>query len=258
MTGGLTGKRVVNTRATHQAAAFDEVLHARGAVPLDYPCIAIVPPRDVAPLDRALDALVAGDYDWLALTSANTVFAIAQRLNVLGLTLAVASFHTAAVGPATAEAARQQLGLEAVALPPEYVAESLAKSLHLELGERVLLAESEIAGPALAELLAAREARVDVVTAYRTVCARGGVDVPRLLGQGQVDAVTFTSSSTVVNFLARFGEESGRFDDLREVCIACIGPKTAATARDNGLTVSVLPGEHTLDSLVDALHQFFT
>lgn len=257
MTGGLAGKRIVNTRAAHQAAAFDALLRVRGAVPLDYPCIAIIPPEDTSLLDTALFALAAGNYDWLVLSSANTVFAIAQRLAALGLGLAGSSFRSAAIGPATAEAARQQLGLEILALPAEYVAESLASSLPLESGTRVLLPESAIARPALADTLAARGARVTVVTAYQTVRGYGGVDIPHLLAQGQVDALTFTSSSTVVNFLARFRQESGRFEDLRHVCIACIGPKTAATARDSGLTVSVLPAEHTLDSLVDALHRFF-
>lgn len=257
MTGALIGKRIVNTRAVHQAQEFNDLLRARGAVPLDYPCIAIVPPEDSTHLDAALRDLIAGRFDWLVLTSANTVIAIAQRLSVLGLALPGTPFRTAAVGPATKEAAQVHLGLELVDLPTEYIAESLAESLPIEPGTRVLLAESAIARATLADLLAARGAKVSVVDAYRTVCGHGGVDVPQRLAQKQIDAFTFTSSSTVTGFIERLMKEGGQQEDALAVCAACIGPKTAATAYECGFRVLTVASEHTLEGLSEALNDRF-
>ena len=258
MTGVLSGKYIVNTRAAHQAETLNNLLRAKGAVPLDYPSIAIIPPENSSRLDAALFDLVIGRFDWLILTSANTVFALAQRLNALGLTLAGTAFRTAAVGPATAEATQEQLHLERVDLPAEYFAESLAHSLPIESGTRVLLPESTIARPALANILSARGAEVSVVAAYQTICGQGGVDVPQLLAQKQIDALTFTSSSTVTYFLERFSEEGGKREDAFEVYAACIGSKTAATAHDCGFTVLTTPAEHTLDGLLKALGEYFS
>lgn len=255
--GTLRGKRIVNTRAAHQAQALDSLLQAKGAIPLAYPCIAIVPPDDSAVLDAALRDLAADRYDWLMLTSANTVLAIAARLNALGLTLAGKSFQVGAIGPATAHAAAQ-IGLCAEELPERYIAESLAVGLPVREGTRVLLPESAIARTVLADLLMARGAEVQVVAAYRTVRGHGGAAIPQLLAQGQIDALTFTSSSTVTNFFERLRAENSGASHALELCAACIGPKTAATARDYGFTLLAVSTEHTLEGLVSALDEFFT
>ena len=257
MTGALDGKAIVNTRAIHQAEALNTLLRAKGAVPLDYPCIAITPPEDSALLDASLIDLVVGRFDWLVLTSANTVMAIAERIKVLELTLEGTSFRTAAVGPATAEAAQEQLRLELADLSAEYTAESLAHSLPVEAGTRVLLPESAIARPTLAAMLSARGAKVNVVATYRTVCGHGGADIPQLLAQKRIDALTFTSSSTVTCFLGRLSTEGVRQEDALTLFAACIGTKTAATAREYGFTVLTAAAEHTLDGLVDALDTYF-
>lgn len=257
MTGVLDGKYIVNTRAAHQAKGLNTLLRMRGAVPLDYPCIAIAPPEDSALLDAALCDLVAGRFDWLILTSANTVMAVAQRLKALELTLAGAIFRTAAVGPATAEAAQAQLGLNLFDLPPQYMAESLAEHLPIEAETRVLLPESAIARPTLANRLSDRGAVVSVVDAYQTICGQGGAAVPQLLAQKRIDALTFTSSSTVTFFLERLCNEGGRREEALAVCAACIGTKTAAAARDHGFTVLITAAEQTLDGLIDALDTYF-
>jgi uroporphyrinogen-III synthase len=253
----VQGKVIVNTRAAHQAESLNALLRAKGALPLDYPCIAITPPEDSAPLDAALLDLASGQFDWLVLTSANTVFSLAHRLQTLQLTLTGSAFRTASVGSVTAETAQAQLGLECFDLPPEYIAESLAEHLPIETGTRVLLPESAIARPTLADKLAARGARVSVVDAYRTVCGQGGVDVPKRLAQGQIDALTFTSSSTVTCFLERLTQEGGRREDALALCAACIGPNTALTARDCGFTIVTVADTHTLDGLVNALDTHF-
>ncbi|MBI1279204.1 MAG: uroporphyrinogen-III synthase [Anaerolineaceae bacterium] len=256
MNGGLSGKRIVNTRAEHQAKALNDLLQLRGAVPEAYPCIEIIPPEDTSQLDKALVNLCEGHYDWLTLTSANTVFALKQRLDSLGLTLAGKSFRTAVIGPATAEAA-QQLGLNTIDLPAQYDAEALAISLPIEAGTRVLLPESVIARPTLNDQLTTRGAKVTVVTAYQTICGRGGVDVPRLLAQKQIDAMTFTSSSTVTYFLERLQKEGGKLEDALSLCAACIGDQTAQTARDCDFRVITVASEHTLDGLVNTLDRYF-
>jgi uroporphyrinogen-III synthase/uroporphyrinogen III methyltransferase/synthase len=257
MTRALNGKAIVNTRAAHQAEGLNTLLSSRGAMPLDYPCIAIVPPHDTTLLDASLVELNAGHFDWLVLTSANTVMAVAQRLKTLGLTFAGAAFRTAAVGQATAEVAQAQLGLEVFDLPPQYAAESLAQHLPVEPGTRVLLPESAIARPTLADRLADRGALVIVADAYQIICGQGGADVPQMLSQKQIDALIFTSSSTVTHFFERLSREGGRKEDALAVCAACIGTKTAATARDHGFTVLTTAAEHTLDGLIDALDAYF-
>jgi uroporphyrinogen-III synthase len=257
MTNTLAGKRIVNTRAVHQAEALNILLRQHEAVPISYPCIAISPPNDPTLLDAALVDLAEGHFAWLVLTSANTVFAIAERLGVLGITLRGKNFYTAAIGPVTAEAAHQQLGLEVVDLAAEYIAESLASHLPLKMGERVLLPESTLARPTLSNQLSMRGAQVTVVPAYQTMCGTGGVNLPHLLAQGQVDLLTFTSSSTVSCFLKRLKNEGGQLAVALAVPAACIGPKTAATAQAYGFFILDVPAEHTLEALITMLATYF-
>lgn len=266
----LAGKRIVVTRAAHQADGLDDLLQSRGAVPLHYPCIAIAPPEDIGPLDAALRGLVAGDFDWLVLTSRNTVTVLAERLRDLGLDSVIgrkgasrrwASVSVAAVGAATAEAIERELGLPVDLAPEEFVAEALASALTERLvpGQTVLLCQGDLARPVLVEALNAAGAVVTSIVAYRTVVGSGGVDLPALLAERRVDAITFTSSSTVRNLLQRLQVEGGDPADLAGVCLACLGPITASTARGLGLTVHVTPpsGNHTLSALVDALEDYF-
>jgi uroporphyrinogen-III synthase len=233
------------------------MLRERGAIPVEYPCIEIVPVEDTAPFDAALHDLSAGRYQWLALTSANAVFALAKRLERAGMRLEPARFRTAAIGPATAEAAQHMLGLESVSIPEEYVAEAMGEALPVRAGQRVLLPESAIARPALAGILRARGAEVTVIPAYRTVRGSGGEDVPGMLARGEVHALTFASSSAVVNFVERLRHEGGRLDDARFLCAACIGPVTAEAARESGFENVLIPNEYTLGGLVEALADYF-
>jgi len=257
MSAALHGKQIVNTRAVHQAEALNALLRARGAIPLAYPCIDIAPPHETHTLDAALHELSAGGFAWLILTSANTVMILAQRLHALGLSLTDAPFRTAAIGPSTAQPAVTHLGVTPFELPPHYVAESLAEHLPITHGMRVLLPESAIARPTLADRLTERGAAVTVVEAYHTVRGHGGLDVPQLLAQKRIDALTFTSSSTVTYFFERLTQEGGQPSDALSVCAVCIGSKTAATARDYGFTTLITATEYTLDGLMDALDAYF-
>lgn len=254
----MNGQRVVVTRSTEQAAPLSELLRRRGAEPLLYPCIMIAPPADPAALDAALTDALAGRFDWLVLTSSNTVLALAQRLQALGYAPAqLAGLAMAAVGPATAATARRLLGAQTQLVPDEFVAEALAAALQPIAGARVLLPQADLARSLLANTLSAAGAAVTSVVAYRTVTGQGGIDLPDALAAGRVDAVTFTSSSTVDNFLGRLSVEGGHPHQLRDVCVACLGPITAQTARAHGLTVAVTPASSTLDGLVAGLAAYF-
>lgn len=256
MTPGLLGKRIVNTRAIHQAEDFDTLIRKRGAVPLSYPCIAIQAPANTSQLDGGLRQLGRGDFDWLVLTSANTVHILAHRLHSLSLSLP-AELKVAVVGPSTADVARKGLGVHINLTPDDYVAEALAEALHPSPGSRVFLPESAIARPTLAQKLREFGADVSVVTAYETVCGHGGIALPTLLKQSAVDAITFTSSSTVRFFVERLHAEGGDIAMLDRVCLACIGPKTAATAREFQLHITVSASPHTLDDILDGLENYF-
>jgi uroporphyrinogen-III synthase len=256
----LTGKRVVVTRAADQADDLEELLRSRGAESLLYPCIAIAAPEDTGPLDAALRGVYAGDFDWLVITSRNTVTTLAARLQALGLgLLSRVRVAVAAVGSATARAAERELGVCIDLMPEEFVAEALAAALTSRLGPgaRVLLCQADLARPVLAEALAKAGAALTSVIAYRTVLGRGGVDLPALLAAGTIDAITFTSASAVRNLRRRFEVEGGRTADLAGVCVACLGPIAARAAQDLGWIVGVVPAEHTIPALVDALEDYF-
>lgn len=257
MISALAGKRIVNTRAIHQAKALDDLLVARGAVPVAYPCIAIAPPDDTTPVDAALDELTAGEYEWLVLTSANTVNALTERLETLNMTLAPNTFRTAAIGPATAAAAREQLGLSVDEMPVTYVSDALAASLPIAAGERVFLPESAIAERTLAEGLRARGALVDEITAYQTVCYHDGGDIAPLLAERQIDAFAFTSASTVRCCAERISAEGISLGDAADIPAACIGSKTEQAALEVGFRCIITPGRFILPALVEALDTHF-
>ena len=242
----MNGKRVVVTRAPHQAGELSKLLRARGFDVLLYPCIMIVPPDDTSLLDEALRS--AADFDWLVLTSANTVEALRLRCDSLGLSLR--GMRTAAVGPATADAARESLGVDVRIVPDEHEAKALAAALHVVAGMRVFLPQADIARSTLYDQLTAAGAAVTVIAAYRTVMGQGGVGVSALL---KADALTFTSSSAVENCLARVRAECGDEDALLKASAFCIGPQTANTARDCGFGTVNTAEVYTLDGLIEVL-----
>lgn len=249
---------MVNTRGPKQAGQLDDMLEARGAHPVSYPCIDIVPPLDPAPLDDALRRLAAGDVEWLVFTSANAVEAVEGRLEELGIpATALSGTSAAAVGPGTGAVLKDRLGVEADLVPQEYVAEALAEQLLARQARRVLVPQAERARETLGHILSANGVEVEAVTAYRTVLGSGGDDVPGLLRDGRVDAVVFASPSAVKNMAVRFERENGDWTDLRKVCVACIGPVTSAAAEQQGLKVQVQPREHTIPGLVDGLEGYY-
>jgi uroporphyrinogen-III synthase len=250
----VIGRRIVNTRAAHQAEALNALLRERGAIPVAYPCIALLPPDDLAPLDSALRDLAAGGFDWLMLTSVNTIDALAERLDGLGLRLD--GVRIAAVGAATAAAARAVLHVAQIDLVGD--ADGTALAAFVPPGARVLLPQSARARPTLAAALTGRGADVRVVEAYQTMCGTGGLDVPRLLAAGQIDAITFASSSAVACFLERIEREGGRRESALSLPVGCIGAPTAETARAHGFTAIAQPAVPTLAGLVEVLARRLT
>lgn len=254
----LAGKVVIVTRAEHQAAALESLLQAEGATTYRYPCLAIAPPDNCGPLDDALRGVAAGQFDWLALTSANTVDALAQRLAAIEMeSEALASLRIAAVGSSTARAAEESLGLRVETIPMSFSAVDMARAFPDIAGARILLPQSALADDEMTRALAQRGARVTSLIAYQPGMSRGGVDLPVLLQAGTVDAITLTSASTANNLARRLQSEGGDIHMLQGVCLACIGPSTAQALETLGLRADVIASEHTLVGLTQALVAYF-
>lgn len=249
----LTGRTILVTRARHQARRLAEALRTRGATVLEIPAIAIEPPPSYAPLDATLRDIAA--YQWLIVTSANGVEALRTRMAVLGLgPAAFARLQIAAIGSASATALRDA-GLSVAVTPHEYVAESLVASLGERVpGQRVLLVRAMIARDVIPDALRQRGATVDVVDAYRTVIPAESVTAVRTIfgpGGRLPDAATFTSSSTVTNFLALLRAADVAVPSAMKAI--SIGPVTSATLRDNGWEPAAEADPHDLDGLIAAV-----
>lgn len=256
MNAPLHGQRILNTRAVGQAERLNALLREHGAIPIDYPCIAIAPPVDVTSLDRSVERLVAGAYDWLVLTSGNAVQAIADRLDRLNKPIGNVKF--AAVGPATAQESAARLGARPSFVPETHTGAALAAGLPVRPGVRVMLPVSEIAPPDVAEELRQRGALVDVVTAYRNVTGSGGSDLPLLLAEGQIDALTFCSSSAVTGFITRIAEEGGALRHALELPAVCMGPNSLSTAIARGFHTAAAARTQSLDGLIAGLIETVT
>jgi uroporphyrinogen III methyltransferase/synthase len=238
----LFGRSVVVTRAREQASELRTKLEALGAEVIELPAI------EIAPIDFTVPELTS--YEWLVFTSVNGVRAFFGRgLDADGRDArALAGVRIAAIGPGTARELRAR-GVRADLLPERFVAESLLEAFPPPTASaRVLLARAEHARDVLPDGLAARGYTVDVLAVYRT--ARAVPDpaaVARVL-EGRVDAITFTSSSTVDNFVAAVGPLTGA-----QPVVVSIGPVTSATVVAQGLRVDAEAEEHTIDGVVAAL-----
>jgi uroporphyrinogen III methyltransferase/synthase len=253
----LFGKRVVVTRSRSQASDLVRLLQEQGAATVEFPTIKVVDPATgFAAVDDAITRLRTdpGYYDWLLFTSVNGVEKFFQRLDREGDVRDLHGLRLGAIGPATAAALKAR-GLRLDFVPPEYRAESVIEGM-LELGiqgKRVLIPRAKEAREILPMKLADAGAVVEVVPAYETVPDdSGAAEMKDMLLGGEIDIITFTSSSTVKNFAALLdGMDLTQLPD--DVTIACIGPVTADTARDLGLSVDVMAGEYTIPGLVEAL-----
>ena len=253
----LDGRTIVVTRAAAQAQRFTQLLEEAGARVLEAPAIVIAPPPSWEPLDAALDAL--GTFTWVIFTSVNGVAMVDRRLPARGLAwAALAGRRVAAIGPATADALAEH-GVRPDLVPGEYRAEGLLERLRgvITPADRVLLPRAAQTRDVLVTGLRRLGAQVTEVPAYATRRAdAGAARLREALAAGAIDAVTFTSSSTARNFAEMFTDDERR-SWLGRVTVASIGPITAATATEYGLTTNVMPGEYTIPALARALAEHF-
>jgi uroporphyrinogen-III synthase len=268
----LGGVRVLVGRARHQAGALSSELSKLGATVLEIPFIEIRKPQSFKPLDSAIKNLA--QYDWLILTSANGVEAMWERMDKLnlefpavreaheaspfaGLTAASATrgLRIAAIGPATKKAIEKR-GANVDVVPKEYVAESVVRSLRRRVkGKRVLLVRAKVARDVIPQELRRAGAHVDVVEAYETVVpesSRTRLQVALENPRQRPHIVTFTSSSTVKNFVELLGPLGKRIS-VNGILTASIGSVTSSTLRALGFSVDIAAKEFTIPGLVAAI-----
>ena len=247
----LFGKRIVVTRAKGQAEALTARLTSLGGQVVELPTIEIRSAADAGPLDRSISALAC--YDWLIFTSANGVRFFVDRLDRSAADLRSLRARICAIGPAT-RAAVEALHLKVDLMGKEYVAESLLDAFaeHDLAGKRVLLPRAAVARDLVPQELTRRGAQVDVVEAYRTVAPDDLTQRISAAFAHAPHAITFTSSSTVQNFVAAAGRAA-----LDGVRVATIGPVTSQTAQSLGLTVDAQAQPYTVDGLVNAILRLF-
>lgn len=259
----LAGRTVVITRALAQAAEFAAELERRGARVIACPTIEIVPPESYEALDDAIAHLYG--YDWLIFTSVNGVDYFLRRLAETGHEVSeLDELRVCAIGDATAERLREA-SVHVDVVPQQFKAEGVFAALESYLGGReqmgglnFLIPRAAVARDYLPRALEEAGARADVVPAYRTVrphtIARGQLEA--LLAGGGVDCITFTSSSTVINFAQLF-EATDLGGLLADVTVACIGDITARTASDYGLCCHIQPAEFTIPALARSIADYF-
>jgi uroporphyrinogen III methyltransferase / synthase len=253
----LHGRRLLVTRPRAQAGRFVALLEGYGAEVVVLPTIRLEPPDDWRPLDEAIARLA--EFAWIVFTSANGVTVFQERLGRAGRDArALAGLGVAAIGAVTAEALRRT-GIAPDVVPEEFRAEGLVEALasRVQAGRAVLLVRAAEAREVLPRELRARGVSVVVAPAYRTVTPKEEADhVLGLLEHRRIDAVTFTSSSTVRGLVALLPPGEAR-RLLSGVVLAAIGPITAATIAEYGLTVSVMPREYTVPALAAAIARHF-
>lgn len=250
----LAGKSVLITRPAEQAPELAALLEAEGAEVLTLAAISIEPAANYHALDRAIRQIE--QYQWVIFTSVNGVRAVGQRLAVIGQdwqTLKHA--RVAAIGPATARALRE-VGVQPDFVPAEYVAEAITAGIGEVAGLRLLLPRADIAREALAIDLRRKGAVVDEIAAYRTVTQPLDQQMIERVIAKRPDVVTFTSSSTVRGLLAALSGVNVA-EALRGVAVACIGPITAKTVREAGLTPHIIAEEYTMPGLTRAIVAYF-
>lgn len=256
--GQLFGRRVLVTRARRQASGLVKLLAGEGAEVVEFPAIEIQPTADSERLAQAVSELVEGRYGWTVFTSVNGVELFFEKLRRQGADArAFRSAKVAAIGSATA-GALERYGIVADVVPQEYVAEELVAALSefVAPGQRVLIPRAENARVQLVEGLERLGATVDEVPLYAAKKPQS-VDEAALarVKSGEIDVVTFASSSTVRNLV---GLLDGDIAPLAHAVVACIGPITADTARELGFEVDIIAEEHTVPGLVRALQDWFS
>jgi uroporphyrinogen III methyltransferase / synthase len=256
----LFGKRILVTRTREQASELVAGLEESGANCLEYSTIDIQPVDSYAVLDAELERL--NEYHWILFSSLNGVTYFFKRLFAKGMDARdLNGPQVAAVGKSTAELL-MNYGIKADLIPDEFTSEGLAENL-LDLGvegRNILIPRAEKGREILPETLRGAGAQVSIAPVYKNVLTEKSTDELRDEFETGVDMITFTSSSTVRNFLTLMGGENEKTvaELLAGVKIAAIGPITAKTVTDNGLKVDVQPEEHTINAMVSAIVDYYS
>lgn len=257
----LFGRRIVVTRSREHADDLIDMLEERGAEAIPAPTIRIAPPQDVSPLDDAVADI--SRFDWIVFTNATAVDSFLTQLLVAGDVRDLKGVRLCAIGASTASRL-QQYGIRADLMPADYRIEALLEALAADKplkAQRFLLLHADNARELLVEELRQAGAEVSEVSAYRASLAQAERDTDKdiygMLLNRRIDAVTFTSASTVRNFVEIFGQEQA-VDLLRTTVVASIGPVTAEAAQQLGIHTTVMPERYTIPDLVDALVEHFS
>lgn len=247
----LLGKRILITRAASQATILSKKLQELGATTIEIPTIEIKPPTSTDQLDMAIR--IIANFDWIIFTSVHGVKSFTSRMKTLNIDPAVLdSVKLAAIGSSTS-AALSSFRRSPDYVPKEFLSDKIANGLGNLNGKRILLPRSNIASKKLPSLLRNGGATVVEVTAYETALpdALKSEKLKEALTGGEVDVVTFTSPSTVHNFVQAIGSVVGQY--LNKISVVCIGPVTFEAARKVGIDVTVVANPHTIDGLVEAI-----
>ena len=247
----LAHRRILVTRSARQSAKLSDAISAIGGIPIEVPVLEIVPPMSFGPLDDALTHL--DRYDWLILTSTNTMSAICSRAQRFAVQPQKAEgLKVAAIGRATAEDAKG-FGFRIDVVPQSQVAEGLLEALGDSIrGKRVLLPRAAIARDLIPDTLRVTGAIVDVVDAYRNAIPHDAPDKLRAALASNIDAATFTSSSSVTH-LADVARAAGIAFPFAGVKAISIGPVTSATLREHGWPPDAEANPHDIVGLIAAV-----
>jgi len=253
----LFGKRIVVTRSRDQASVFAEKLIDLGATTIEFPTIEVVPPASWDELDGAVNTIET--YNWLVFTSANAVRFFMERLRALGKDLRMLKgVNICVVGPKTAEAL-ESYGLRPDLIPSEFKAEGVLSALGgvKVKGQKFLIPRAKVARETIPDKLRDLGALVTVATAYENVKPAADAErAKKLFEEKKIAAITFTSSSTVNNFIEILGQKEYK-SLLEGVVVACIGPVTAKTAEEHGMKIDIMPKEYTIPALVEAMVEYY-
>jgi uroporphyrinogen III methyltransferase/synthase len=253
----LQGKNIMVTRARDQAGVFAAMLIDRGATVIEFPTIDVIPPPTWAELDEAL--LAIKKFHWIVFTSTNAVQFFVKRIASLGYDQHILhGIHICAVGQKTAESLKS-CGIKVDLIPAEFKAEGVLEAFsNIEVkGRKFLIPRAKEAREKIPDKLKELGAEVTVVSVYENV--KPAADLSRIISlfkQKKIDVITFASSSTVRNFVEIVGQK-GYKSLLKGVTIACIGPITAKTVEEYGMTPDIMPKVYTIPALIEAMAEYF-
>lgn len=252
----LSGKRILVTRSRSQASALSRKIEALGGESIEFPTIKINPLDDYSKIDKAIREI--NKYTWMIFTSVNGVKYFFKRLRELHLDIRTLNhIKLCAIGPATAEALMDK-GLMVESIPNEYRAESIVNLLKdkVKKGDHILLPRADLARKVLETELTKLGAIVDNIDVYKTKLPDSNSDqLIHLLQDNKVDMVTFTSSSTVRNFVELLGEKN--LELVQDIKKVSIGPITTDTAQKLGIKIDIQAKDYTIDGLVEAISKDF-